>query len=237
MTSVLATVGALFVQGAGAARDTVYVATSGNAFADIAAVAQVILALATLALVAIVLPAAWKLRRVDQRVHRLLETVQREIAPAARRAGEIADDVHAVTRTVRGNMDRVDETIAAANERVEKAVRVAEDRLTEFNALLAVVQEEAESLFISAASTVHAVRGGAAAFRGEGDLEQPRRSRRARPRSGMDLASDELEAAAEADELETQEVADGYDGNPEPAAEALPGAPRIRPRARDSRRA
>ena len=236
MISVLASVGALFVQSAGAARDTVYVASSGNVFADIAAIAQVILAVATLGLVAIVLPAAWKLRRVDQRVHRLLETVQGEIAPAARRAGEIANDVHAVTRTVRGNMDRVDQTIAAANERVENAVRVAEDRLNEFNALLAVVQEEAESLFLSAASTVHAVRGGAAAFRDEADLEQTRRSR-ARARSGMDLASDELEAAAEADELETQEEADGHDGNPEPAAEALSGAPRIRPRTRDSRRA
>lgn len=237
MTSVLAPVVALFVQTAGATRDTVYVASSGNVFSDIAAIAQVILALATLGLVAIVLPAAWKLRRVDQRVHRLLETVQGEIAPAARRAGQIADDVQAVTRTVRGNMDRVDETIAAANERVENAVRVAEDRLNEFNALLAVVQEEAEGLFLSAASTVHAVRGGAAAFRAEADFEQPRRSRGSRARSGMDLASDELETAAEADELETQEVADGHDGNPEPAAEALSGAPRIRPRARDSRRA
>ncbi|HXD47316.1 MAG TPA: DUF948 domain-containing protein [Gemmatimonadaceae bacterium] len=237
MISVLAPVGALLVQSAGAARDTVYVAASSSVFADIAAIAQVILALATLGLVAIVLPAAWKLRHVDQRVHRLLETVQHEIAPAMRRAGQIADDVHAVTRTVRGNMDRVDQTIAAANERVENAVRVAEDRLNEFNALLAVVQEEAESLFLSAASTVHAVRGGAAAFRDETDLEQPRRSRPARPRSGMDLASDELEAAAEADELETEEEADGHDGNPEPAAEALSGAPRIRPRPRDSRRA
>ncbi|MGH7622188.1 MAG: hypothetical protein ACREMU_07600, partial [Gemmatimonadaceae bacterium] len=144
MTSVLAPVGALIAQSAGAARDTVYVASSGNVFSDIAAIAQVILALATLALVAIALPAAWKLRRVDQRVHRLLETVQGEIAPAARRAGQIADDVQAVTRTVRGNISRVDDTIAAANERVENAVRVAEDRLNEFNALLAVVQQEAE---------------------------------------------------------------------------------------------
>jgi uncharacterized protein YoxC len=235
MFSVLAPAGVLLVHSAGLARDTVYVAASGNAFADIGTIAQAILALAALALVAIALPAVWKLRRVDQRVHQLLETVQREIAPISRRAGAIADDVQAVTRSVRADMDRVNETIATANDRVERAVQLSEQRLNEFNALFAVVQEEAESLFISAASTVRAVRGGTAAFRAGPHFDHPRRARDDRQRSGMDLASDELDAAGEADHVETQEEADGHDGKPEPAAETLAGAPRIRPRTRRPR--
>ncbi|MFI5229871.1 MAG: hypothetical protein ACHQWU_12430 [Gemmatimonadales bacterium] len=235
MISVPASVGALLVQGAGLARDTVYVAASGNVLANIATIAQAILALAALALVATALAAIWRLRRVDQGVHQLLAAVQREIGPIMRRAGAIAEDVQAVAGSVRADMDRVNETIATANDRVEHAVQLTEQRLNEFNALLAVVQEEAESLFISAASTVRAVRGGTAAFRAGTHFEHSRRGQDGRRRSGMDLASDELDAADEADHVETQEEADGHDGNPEPAAETLAGAPRIRPRTRGPR--
>jgi hypothetical protein len=40
------------------------------------------------------------------------------------------------------------------------SVEMAEDRIKDLNALLAVVQEEAESAFISTASTVRGVRTG-----------------------------------------------------------------------------
>ena len=87
-------------------------------------------------------------------------------------------------RSVRADVERVNETVAAVTERVQRALDASEERLGEFNALLDVVQDEAERLFISAASTVRGVRRGAQAFR---------------ERSGTDLASDELDAAAEAD--------------------------------------
>lgn len=43
--------------------------------------------------------------------------------------------------------------------------RALADRLSEFNALLKVFQDEAEATFVSTASTIRGVRGGAAAFR------------------------------------------------------------------------
>src|SRR3569623_1969863 len=95
----------------------------------------------------------------------------------------------------------------------------------ELNALLAVVQQEAEHVFVSTASTVRGVREGAAAFR---------------HRNGMDLASDELDAADDlgaAGDIEFQEEVDGYDRKPQSAAETLPAAPRVRPRQRSARRA
>jgi hypothetical protein len=76
-------------------------------------------------------------------------------------------------------------------------------------------------VFINAASAVRGVKTGAAAFRGRG---------------GMDFASDELDPADLAEsierQLESEEIADGYDRNPESSAEALSAAPRVRPRAR-----
>ena len=82
--------------------------------------------------------------------------------------------------------------------------------MNEFNALLAVVQEEAEDLFVSTASTVRGVRRGAAAFRDRG---------------GMDLASDELDAADPADELDILEEDDGYDSSTESTRAGAPSSP------------
>jgi hypothetical protein len=109
--------------------------------------------------------------------------------------------------------------------------------MNEFNALLAVVQQEAEDVFLDTPSTVRALRRGAAAFADPSSTGG---------RSGMDLASDELDAAGServeaeaAEDFETQmaseEEGDGNDGSPESAAETLPAAPRVRPRARNKR--
>ena len=51
-------------------------------------------------------------------------------------------------------------------------------------------------------------------------------------RGGMELASDELDAADEADDTSTQEEGDGDDSSTESTAQALPAAPRVRPRSR-----
>ena len=97
-----------------------------------------------------------------------------------------------------------------------------EKRLNELNALMSVVQSEAENLFVSTAASVRGVQTGAASFNRRG---------------GMDLASDELDAADPANEIEILEEYDGDDGDTEPTPPTLPTAPRVRggPRARDKR--
>jgi hypothetical protein len=135
---------------------------------------------------------------------------------------DISANVRAMSDSVRNDVGRVNDTVTAVTERVQHALVLSEQRLGEFNALLRVVQDEAEQLFVSTASTVRGMQGGAAAFRG---------------RSGTDLASDELDAAEAADATMNQEEDDGYDSNPESAAPALPPGPRVRPRHGRQRRA
>jgi hypothetical protein len=86
-------------------------------------------------------------------------------------------------------------------------VALTEQRLGEFNALLEVVQEEAEGVFIATASTVRGVRTGAAALHNEDE--------------------DALAAPSPAPE----EDDDGYDDPPQ--SEAGAARPRVRPRRRD----
>jgi len=199
----------------------------------VAAVASIATTLALLLLALVAVRVLWGLRSTHTKVNALVERLQSDVAPLIRHANAIADNVNFLTTSIRSDIQKVNNTIDSANDRVKRALTVAERRLNEFNALLAVVQSEAEGVFVSTASTVRGVRRGAATFGA---------------RSGTDLASDELDAAElaedlelesldglEGDDLEIQEEDDGDDGDPESAAQALPAAPRVRPRARNRR--
>ena len=199
----------------------------------VAAVASIATTLALLLLALVAVRVLWGFRSTHTKVNALVERLQSDVAPLIRHANAIADNVNFLTTSIRSDIQKVNNTIDSANDRVKRALTVAERRVNEFNALLSVVQNEAEGVFVSTASTVRGVRQGAATFRA---------------RSGTDLASEELDAAElaedlelesldglEGDDLEIQEEDDGDDGDPESAAQALPAAPRVRPRARNRR--
>lgn len=218
-----------------AVHDTIYIRNpaSRGALEAISAVASVVNALAIMVLTLFAVPVAYHFRKMYRSVNHLVERVYGDVTPVMHHARSIADNVNYVTTSIRNDVAKVNATIHDAHERVTEAVRVTEDRLAEFNALLSVVQDEAEQLFVSTASTVRGVRTSAAAYR------------EARGRGGMEFASDELDPAEVADTLESQlgnlessvreEEGDGDDGSSESAAEALPAAPRVRPRARNER--
>ena len=225
MTDVFASVGSLLLQSGAALRDTMIVkqvAAERGTLEQITAVASAIITLTLLVLSAVAIPALWRFRRTYRKVDHLLERIYSDITPIMHNAHVITDNVNFITTSIRADVEKVNATIDAANARVQQAVAVSERRLNEFNALLAVVQEEAEHLFLSTASTVRGVREGAAAFGGRG---------------GMDLASDELDAAVVAADLALEEDGDGHDSSTQPAAAALPAAPRVRPRPGSRRRA
>jgi uncharacterized protein YoxC len=227
MTDLFASVGPFLVQGAGALRDTVVIrpVAEQGVLEKITAIASTVLTLTMLTLTIVAVPALLRFRKTYRKVDHLLDQIYGDIQPIAHGARDITDNINFITTTIRNDVDKVNATIDAANERVQKAVAQTENRVKEFNALLAVVQEEAEHLFLSTASTVRGVQRGAEAFR---------------HRDGMDLASeerDERDAADAADDLAIQEEDYGHDSNAQSTAEALPAAPRVRPRAGTRRRA
>jgi uncharacterized protein YoxC len=229
MTSLLASGGPTLVDIVAALRGAAIVqrVTERNVLDTIAALASVAttLSLAVIAVFAVI--ALWNFRKTYGKADRLIDRLQGDLAPLVRHATAIADNLNFVTTAIRADVQKVHDTIDTANDRIQDALLAAERRLNEFNALLAVVQDEAEGVFVSTASTVRGVRRGAATFGA---------------RSGTDLASDELDTAdpaeeleLEDDDLEIQEEDDGDDRNPESAAQALPAAPRVRPRTRNRR--
>jgi hypothetical protein len=99
-------------------------------------------------------------------------------------------------------VQQINATIAAANERLQQAVMVTERRLGDFNALLQVVQEEAEQMFVSTASAVRGVRTSASALSETGNGTKFARQ------DEEDL--DQLELNGE---IDTEEESDGYDSD------------------------
>jgi len=193
-----------------------------NLMAQINAVATAIIAIVLCVFLVGALAALWQLRKAYQRVKGLLDRVYSDLTPIIRNTATISDNVVQVTNTIRGDIRNVSTTIETVNQTVRDALASTEERVQDFNALLAVAQEEAEQLFLSTASTVRGVQRSAEALR------EP---------DGTDRASEELDAATEADDFGIQEEGDGDDSSSESAAQTRPAAPRVRPRTGNRRRA
>ncbi|HET7458241.1 MAG TPA: hypothetical protein VFJ74_11365 [Gemmatimonadaceae bacterium] len=160
--------GAWLLQQAATLPDTIItkqVAQPRDWLNTISAVASILISLALLALCVGLIPAAWNFRKSYGKVNDLLEKVYGDVNPIMRHASTIADNVNYVTTSIRVDVQQVNQTIATANERLQEAMRLTERRVREFNALMDVVQREAEGTFVATAATLRGVREGAATFR------------------------------------------------------------------------
>lgn len=190
-------------------------------FAQISLITGALLKVVALLVLLVLLVVVWSFRGVARKLESLADRVHEDLLPLIQHATSVVDDVHHVTRSVRKDMAEVQETIEAANERVRAAMATTEQRVQDFNALLEVVQGEAEDLFVSSASTLRGVRSGAAAL-----------TRRGGPEFAVDDLDDgEDRAVDDIDDTDDLEMADGNDRSTEPT-ENGPAHPRLRPRAR-----
>jgi uncharacterized protein YoxC len=156
---------ALLIQTAHVLPDTLVtkqVPAAVGTFEKITSVASGLMTIALLVLAVGLVPAAWNFRKTYKKVNDLLDRVYGDVAPLVRSASIVTEDAREIVAIVKGDVRQVQQTVAAANARLLKAVKEAEARLDEFNALIEVVQDEAESAFVNTASTVHGVRTGLA---------------------------------------------------------------------------
>jgi uncharacterized protein YoxC len=188
---------------------TVNAEPPGGAFERVASIASGLMSIALLILTVFLVPAAWNFRKSYKRINQLLDRVYADINPIVKHANTISDNVNYITTSIRVDIQQVNRTIAEANRRMMEALELSERRLHDFNALIEVVQREAEGAFVTTASTLRGVRAGTAAFQhgalGEAD----------------DLETDDLDSDPEED-------GDGDHDAESPAARRA--QPRIKPR-------
>ena len=110
--------------------------------------------------------------------------VRQNLGPVSDRARAISDNVEFITQALRTDVERLNASVKALTDRLHLASERMEERIEEFNALMEVVQDEAEGIFIDTASTVRGVRAGARSIAGgrsdsagerrEGEPQDPR---------------------------------------------------------------
>jgi len=102
------------------------------------------------------------LRRLDNLVARLDEAVKESegrLGPVMEHLGRSADNLDYVTTALRSDVEQMGETVERAADSAHRLLTLAEERASEINGFLEVVQEEAEETFLSTASVLRALRG------------------------------------------------------------------------------
>lgn len=118
------------------------------------------------------------LPRVSKGMHHLEvmgDEFQRKALPVLDQSQLLLDQVGAVATSLVDDVERIDRTVIRATTSVESMVELAEDRVSEINALLEVAVEEAEETFFSTAAIMRALRLGG---RGRKRRRSPRAERR-----------------------------------------------------------
>jgi len=143
--------------------DTIYtkqVVAEPGLWEKITSIASGVMTITVIILTVALVPAAWNFRKSYKKISDMLDKIYGDVNPLMRHASAIADNVDYITTSIRVDVQQVSQTVAAVNQRLQDAVSGAEDRMKQLNALLDVVQEEAESAFVTTASTIRGVQTG-----------------------------------------------------------------------------
>src|SRR3954464_8407139 len=144
--------------------DTIFIQTAPvtqSWFAKVTGIAGGVMTLTLLAMAIALVPAAWNFRKTYKKTSALLERIEADVMPLTKHAHSIADNLDYISTAIRADIGMIQDTLKSANRTICQAVGATEQKVNEFNALLDVVQGEAEGLFVSTAATVRGVKTGA----------------------------------------------------------------------------
>jgi len=128
-------------------------------------IATVLIALALLVTVLILMVIALQVWKLIKKVDPLLKQVRGHVDPIMGHVRDVGENVNYMSSAIRADVQQVTELVDSTRRRLNVTTEAAEHRIREFNALLGVMQEEAEKLFIDTASAAHGLRAGTETYR------------------------------------------------------------------------
>ena len=147
--------------------------TAPNTLQVAAEVSTVVIGVISVILLVVILLFLVQLRK-------LLRSLQRHVQPVTDRARVAVENVEYITALVRQDVQKVRASVSGLSDRLGEASERMEERVEEFNALMDVVQDEAESVLLDTAAIVRGVRAGAKTIGGStagaapgGDPQEP----------------------------------------------------------------
>ena len=161
---------ALLGQGAAAVRDSavhVPLSSTTGVLGALTNLANALVSLALIILVVAMVPAAVALRKASKKAGVLIDRLSIELTPLVERANRISDSVDYITNSIRDDVRVLSRTVRHVTDRVTNGLEASEQHAAELGALLRLAQEELEQAVVSTASTLHGVRAGVTALRGD----------------------------------------------------------------------
>jgi len=132
--------------------------SSATSLSTVSQVAEIVIAVALLVLAVL---GAVLFFRVNSIIREVQRAAHQSLGPVSDRARAISDNVEFITQALRSDVEQLHASVGALTDRLHLASERMEERIEEFNALMEVVQGEAEELFLDTASTMRGVREGA----------------------------------------------------------------------------
>ena len=129
MTGLLESVGPALVSTHAAMRGAVLMqaGTQRGVLETIGALASVATTVSLMVLALFAVHVLWNYRKTYTKVNSLIDRLQGDLAPLIRHATSIADNVDFVTTSIRTDVQKVNDTIDTANDRVQHALLTAEE--------------------------------------------------------------------------------------------------------------
>jgi len=152
-------------------------------------VAEIVIAGAMLVLAMLGAIAFW---RVNALLSDARRSMSKSLGPVSDRARVISDNLEYITQSLRTDVEALNASVRGLSDRLELASDRMEERIEDFNALMEVVQGEAEEMFLDTAATVRGVREGARAITESAAMRAP--GRRVSEEEDVDPPSESVEA-------------------------------------------
>lgn len=106
-------------------------------------------------------------------VRRIGKDLSRQSGPLLDRGKVIAANLEYISATVRTDVEHLNTSVKALSDRLQHASDRMEERIEDFNALMEVVQGEAEGMFLDTAATVRGLKAGARSLAAPGEAWEP----------------------------------------------------------------
>ena len=143
------------------AADTVVMVNARGGLETAASISVIVIGAFFLLLLPILFVLFLQIRKINRTVRELGEKGLDRAGPMIESGKAVADNLEYVSLAVRTDVERVTASVKSLSDRLQQASDRMEERIAEFNALMEVVQSEAENIFVDTAATVRGVRVGA----------------------------------------------------------------------------
>jgi uncharacterized protein YoxC len=167
MTNVLTSL----VQAQGPAPDTVAMVLAPTPLSTVESIATIVLGVAVLGVLVALLAVLLQLRKLARSMNTVAAQLGKDATPVMERAKSVAENVDFITMAVRTDVQKLTASVSGLNERLREASGKMEERIQDFNALVEVLQTEAEDLALDTAAAVRGVRAGTRSLAGPGGTE------------------------------------------------------------------